>query len=293
MDFSNIDNQLNELPGINVIAPAVYFISCFLLLIIGRFVYKALHPKINMNHELVEKDNFAYSISMVGYFIGVVMTMAGALIGESKGLMTDLVLILVYGGTGIVLLNISMFINDKFILHKFNVKNEIIENQNLSVGAVEGASMIASGLIIMSTLLQVKLSYLEVLLVWAIGEAVLIASIFVYEKVLRHSVHGHIENRNLAAGVSVSGVLIALSILVTMSLLKTVYYFDSPLANVGIFVLIGFIGLPLIRIFCDKILLPGQKLTQEIYDQEKPNVGAACIEAFSYISSAFFISWCL
>jgi hypothetical protein len=39
--------------------------------------------------------------------------------------------------------------------------------------------------------------------------------------------------------------------------------------------------------------LPGAKLTDEIVNQEKPNLGAAFIAAFSYIGSSFLITWCL
>jgi len=41
------------------------------------------------------------------------------------------------------------------------------------------------------------------------------------------------------------------------------------------------------------VLLPTVKLSDEISAQEKPNVGAAYIEAFSYIAAAFIISWCV
>jgi len=43
----------------------------------------------------------------------------------------------------------------------------------------------------------------------------------------------------------------------------------------------------------DKVLLPTVKLTDEIANQEVPNVGAAYIEAFAYIAAAFIIYWCI
>ena len=43
----------------------------------------------------------------------------------------------------------------------------------------------------------------------------------------------------------------------------------------------------------DKILLPGQKLTDEIVNQEDPNVGAAIVEAFAYVGGSMLIVWAL
>jgi hypothetical protein len=47
------------------------------------------------------------------------------------------------------------------------------------------------------------------------------------------------------------------------------------------------------RFITDKILLPGQNLTDEIINQEKPNIGAALVEAFAYIGGSVLITWCL
>ena len=51
--------------------------------------------------------------------------------------------------------------------------------------------------------------------------------------------------------------------------------------------------LPVIRLITDKVLLPTVKLSHEISGQEKPNVGAAYIEAVSYIAAALVIYWCV
>jgi hypothetical protein len=48
-----------------------------------------------------------------------------------------------------------------------------------------------------------------------------------------------------------------------------------------------------VRFLADVVLLPGQKLTDEIANQDKPNVGAGFIEAFSYVGASFLIVWSL
>ena len=63
--------------------------------------------------------------------------------------------------------------------------------------------------------------------------------------------------------------------------------------DVAIDVGIGLVFLPIVRFLTDKILLPGQNLTDEIVNQEDPNCGAALVEAFAYIGGSVLITWAL
>src|SRR5690554_3895317 len=101
-----------------ILTSIIYLATAFVLFFIGKFFYKIVRPSINVKEELVFKDNFAFSIAHIGYFVGLLLALGGAIIGESKGLITDLIDIAVYGGLAIVLLNISMFMNDKLLLRK-------------------------------------------------------------------------------------------------------------------------------------------------------------------------------
>lgn len=46
-----------------------------------------------------------------------------------------------------------------------------------------------------------------------------------------------------------------------------------------------------IRWLADLILIPGVKISDEIVNQEVPNLGAGLIEAFAYIAASFLIAW--
>jgi len=105
----------------SILATVVYLASSFLLFFLGKMAYQLFHRKINVRDELVEKDNLAFSVAHVGYFTGLLLTIGGAILGPSNGLVQDMVDIFSYGLLGIVLLNISVFINDKLILRKFSV----------------------------------------------------------------------------------------------------------------------------------------------------------------------------
>ena len=64
----------------------IYLIACFILFFIGKQFFQLLNRRIQVNEELVKKDNVAFAVSMVGYYLGLVMTIGGALVGPSHGL---------------------------------------------------------------------------------------------------------------------------------------------------------------------------------------------------------------
>ena len=129
----------------------IYIIASFLLFLIGKFVYQLFHPRVKVGYELVENDNLAFAFAHVGYFVGLLLAIGSAVEGESDGLVNDLINIGAYGGLAIILLNLSLIINDKIILSKFDLKKEILDDRNEGSGIVEGANAIATGLIVLGS----------------------------------------------------------------------------------------------------------------------------------------------
>ena len=275
------------------ITTVVYLASGFILFFIGKMVYQLFHRNINIKDELVHKDNFAFAISHTGYFVGLLLAIGSAIIGPSNGLLIDLADIFIYGFIAILLLNISIIINDKIILRKFSVRKEIIDDQNAGTGVVEAANSIATGLIIHGAVSGEGGGIMTALVFWAIGQIVILLISFVYDLITPYNIHEHIEKDNVAVGIGFAGAIIAIGNLIRFALMDDFESWATTLSFVGIEVLIGIILLPVVRFLSDKILLPGQKLTDEIINQEKPNIGAALIEAFSYIGGSVLLTWCM
>lgn len=274
-----------------------YLGASFILFFIGKFVYQLFHPSINVKNELVEKDNFAFSIAHTGYFIGLIFAIGSALVGESNGLLIDLLDMAVYGGMAIILLNISTIINDKVILRKFSVHKEIIEDQNAGTGVIEAASSIGSGLIIFGAVSGESGGLMEGIITatvfWIVGQIIMIIIAFVYNAITSYNVFDEIEKDNVAAGLGFAGAMIAIANLIRFALMGDFISWADSFSKVSIELLIGIILLPVVRFLADKILLPGQKLSDEIANQEKPNIGAGLIEAFAYIGGSVLITWCI
>ncbi len=277
----------------SILATFVYLFACFLLFVLGKWVFVLFHKSINIQDELVEKDNFAFAISHTGFFIGLLLAVGSVITGSSAGVVEDLIDIFTYGILAIVLLNISIVINDKLILPHFNVKKEIIEDQNVGTGVIEAANSIAIGLILFGAISGEGGSVFTGIAFWAVGQSILILATKIYDLITPYSVHEHIEKDNVAVGIGFAGALIAIGNIIGHAVSGDFLSWEDSAESLGIDLLIGFAFLPLIRFATDKLLLPGQNLTDELINQERPNNGAALIEAFAYIGGSVLIRWCL
>jgi uncharacterized membrane protein YjfL (UPF0719 family) len=277
----------------NLVSAAIFIIVFFIFFLIGKVINDLLHREYKLNFELVEKDNAALALAVVGYYFGLVLAIGGTIAGPSVGLVEDLYDLVIYGILSIILLNISWFLGDKLILFKFRVSEELIRDHNQGTGVVSAGISVASGFIIYGAVSGEGGSIWTVLVFWALGQVLLILAGLVYERITPYNIHEEIEKDNVAAGVSFAGALVSIGVIIGLAGEGdfTAWSIDLPV-YLG-FAVLGLILLPIIRLLTDKVLLPSVKLSDEISAQEKPNVGAAYIEAFSYIAAAFIISWCV
>ena len=277
----------------NLVSSAIFLILFFIVFYIGKIVNDLLHREYNLNVELVEKDNAALALALVGFYSGLVLAIGGTMIGPSAGLVEDLIDLVIYGVLSIILLHISWFLCDKLVLYTFRVSDELIRDHNLGTGAVSAGMSVACGFIIFGAVSGEGGSVWTVLVFWALGQVLLILAGLVYEWITPYSIHDEIEKDNVAAGVSFAGALVSIGVIIGLAGEGDFTGWSVDLPGYIGFAVLGLILLPIIRLLTDKVLLPTVKLSDEISAQEKPNVGAAYIEAFSYIAAAFIIYWCV
>jgi len=274
-----------------IVTALVYLVAVFFLFFIGKVVYDKINRRFVLRDELVKKDNLALAIAVVGYYFGLVIALGGVLASESEGWVIDLIEILFYGIISIILLNISIIINDKIILRKFDNIKEIIDDQNVGTGVVEAANHIAVGMILYGAMSGDYGGWLSAAVFWILGQIVLIVAGEIYRRILPFDLHAEIERDNVAVGVAFAGVLIAIGNIIRIGAAGDfISWYDNLYTFFG-FILFGLIMLPILRFVTDKVLLPGEKLSDELVHQERPNVGAGAIEAFAYIGASFLIGW--
>jgi uncharacterized membrane protein YjfL (UPF0719 family) len=276
-----------------ILTGLVMIAAFFVLFLIGKVVNDVIHKEYKLTFELVQRDNPALALAVVGYYFGLVLSIGGAMVGPSRGIINDLLSVFGYGLLAIVLLNISWFVCDKIILHQFRISDELIRDQNVGTGAVSAGVSIASGFIIYGSVQGESGGVLTTIVFWILGQIIMILAGWIYEWITPYKVHDEIEKDNVPAGVSFGGALVAVGTVIGLAAESDFVSWSESLPGYIGYAVIGLVLLPVIRFLADKILLPTVKLSDEIAAQEKPNLGAAFIEAFSYIAAAYIIYWCV
>ncbi len=268
----------------------IYLVAVIVLFLVGKLVYDAIHRGYSLRRELLENDNLALALTVAGYYMGLLLALGGVLSGPSMGWKEDLIDIALYGLLAIVLINISAWLNDKIILRTFSNEKEIIQDGNCGTGCIEAANHIANGMIL-SGALAGEGDMVTALAFWIMGQAILVFGGLVYNLITPFDIHEEIEKDNVAVGVAFAGVLVALGNVVRVGVDGDFVSWSENLTQLGAFVAFGLVLLPVVRWATDRVLLPGAKLTDELVNQEKPNIGAGTIEAFSYIAASFLVGW--
>ncbi|MDJ0841676.1 MAG: DUF350 domain-containing protein [Acidobacteriota bacterium] len=292
MDFSNYD--FSRYVDVDAASYYVSFVSlaflveALILLWIGKLIRDLITP-FDDNKELTTKDNKALATSYIGYLVGQGIIILGVLQGPSTDFVDDLIGVAIWSLVGMVLLNVAVWLNDKFLLTKFNSEKEIIEDRNVGTGAVQCGSYIGTAFLIRAVVSSegshdsLAADIFGTLLFFVVGQIGFILFSKIYQQVAKYDVHAEIEKDNVAAGVSFGMTLAAVGILMS----KTIYRTPSLVAFAVWFVT-GLALLIMTRFIVDKLILPGHKLDNEI--AEDRNWGAALIEGGAAVIVAFMLN---
>ena len=266
----------------------IYLAVVLALLVIGKWVYDGLHRRFVLRIELVEKDNLAVALAVAGYYLGLAIVLGGVVSGPASfSVLDDVIGLVTFGLLAIVLLNLSAWINDKVVFSRFDNEKEIVEDRNAGMGAVEGGNYIAVGLITAGAM-SGEGGLLPGLVFWVLGLVALIVAGLLYDKITSYDLHDQIEKDNVAVGVAFAGVLIGFGNIIRLAGEGDFVSWNESLTEFGYYTVVGLILLPLVRLFADKVLLPGASLSDELV-KERPNLGAGVIEAVTYLAASMLI----
>ena len=265
----------------------------FLLFWLGQLACRKLfRRRMELNLELFVKDNPAVAIALVGYYFGIVIALGGVLDKTLSILPEKLLNLASYGCLVILLMLAGAWVGDRLILKHFDCDREIIQERNIGAAFVEAGNHIANGLILNASLGGEGGNLLVGFACWLIGLGVLVLASAVYPRFAKYNVFREIEKRNNpAAGIACAGLLVATGNIVRIAFAPEFEDWVSSFRVYGLNLLFCLALLVAIRWFADLILVPGVKISDEIVNQEVPNLGAGLIEAFAYIAASFLIAW--
>ena len=266
----------------------VYLAVALVLLVIGKWVFDVLHRRFVLRTELIERDNLAVAAAVAGYYLGVVIVLGGVVSGPASfNLLDDVIALALFGLLGIVLLNLSAWINDKVVFRRFDNEREIVEDRNVGVGVIEGGNYVAVGLITAGAL-SGEGGVASGMAFWVAGLAALVIAGLLYDRVTSYDLHEQVERGNVAVAIAFAGVLVGFGNIIRLAGEGDFVSWNASLTGFGYYAVVGLVLLPLVRLFADKVLLPGARLSDELL-QDSPNLGAGVIEATSYFAASMLI----
>ena len=271
-----------------ILAGFVHLLVVLVLLAVGKWAYDALHRRFVLRVELLEKDNLALAVTVAGYYLGLVIVLGGVVSGPASiSLLDDVIGLAIYGGLAIVLLNLSAWVNDRLVFSRFDNEREIVEDRNVGVGILEGANYVAVGLITAGAM-SGEGGMASGLVFWITGLAALVVAGVLYDRITSYDLHDQIEAGNVAVAVAFAGVLVGFGNVIRLAGEGDFVSWNESMTEFGYYLVVGLALLPLVRLFADKVLLPGARLTDELV-QERPNLGAGVIEGVSYLAASMLI----
>ena len=286
--MENITEFSNEL----ILVLSHLVVSLFLF-----FLGKKLFSRQNVKKQLVDKDNLAFALLTAGYFIGILLCIGGAVIGESHGLWNDITALLGYGVLGIFLLHASVWVNDKWILSGFSVRQEILERGNPAAGIVVAASQITSGLLVFAAIsgeieatnAPLGAGAVTTLAYWIVGQIILVLTARLYRWFTPYDDTQAVKEKNLAVGIAYAGVLLSIGILLFGALFGNfVSWWDTMMLLLEI-LLPALVFLPLLRYLLARLLFGGRSYKAELIDQLHPNIGVGLLEAAVFVVGAVLL----
>ena len=253
----------------------------------------------------IDDGNVAVGLRRAGLYLGIAIAVAGALSGDSSGFWLDLIQFMVDGLIIIGLLFSSRFINDFIMMGHMDNDGECIKEftltdgrtvtGNTALGMVEAGMYIATGFILNGSLSggggTFFQSLFSALVFFILGQAVLLIFGLFYEVITPFNVREEIKKNNLAAGMGLSGILVALGIILMSSLSGPFTGWGSDLGGFALYTLFGMILLLAFRSLVDRVLLPTTNLATEI--KEDQNVAALVVVESALIAVAVIIAYAI
>jgi uncharacterized membrane protein YjfL (UPF0719 family) len=264
-----------------------------------RFVTGAV-DNIDTTDELAQRDNFAFGISLAGAIFALGIVLSGAITGEKAAtLPLEILGMSLYGLTGLVLIKLGRWIYDRIALNQLD-KNAEIAQRNIAVAIVDACAVIATAIIIRSTLLWAEglevVTFIAIFIGFILSQAVLLLMTRYREQRyargnLGTTMQQAFKDNNIAVAVRHGGYLIGVSIAVTIASNYIYYDTDNIMTSLSAWIAFSLIMLTafnLLAIIAKKIILKNVDINKEVDLQN--NLGVATMDMGINLAIALVLS---
>ena len=226
------------------------------------------------------ESNLAVGLRKSGICLGLFLALAGVLSGKSPKIMADLSNFLQATIMIVILLFITFEINKRIILRKVN-NDEAVAKGNVAVGAVEFSTFVGTGIIMNGAFTGEGGGLFAAGVFFALGQIALVIVFYLEAAISRRNIQEEIEIKgNIAEGVDVAGILIAISIILRASIIGPFTGWIPGLEGFGIYLALGILALFVFKVLAQKMFMPKVSYADEMDKQRNEAVAilAACIQ---------------
>ena len=271
-------------------------LAAVLLLVLARWVQQWLYGR-TLHALLTEDDNPAMGIAIAGYLFGVFWTVT-VLLGSLRDpahvhkLLPDLWSVLLYGGVGIVLLTVVALGTCRMFLG-VGIQEQLAAH-NVAAAIVMAGIYIATSLTYSGTLIGEGGSFWILLIFFLLGQLALLGITYAFRWLTSYDDVQEIAAGNVAAALALSGLLIAVGLIVRWAVTGAYTGFFSSLGGFLLALLLALVFYPVRQVLVQWLLLGGSMhWRNSLLDSEiarDKNIAAGLLEAIAYMTAALFLT---
>lgn len=230
-------------------------------------------------NEMMFRDNPALGIRYALFVVAVVFALLG-IFDRSQGdsgawLFTQHALL------AVLLIYLSRYLNDWLILYHFSNNREVVQEKNIAVAVVEGATYLASAYVIAGAFYDWE-NGLTIALVWFfIGQLLLIALAALY-RVAGRAVDTSLDEKNLAVGISLGSFLLSGGMVCGAVISGPSQGWRDDILIVALYLASWVLLMLIVHFVSDRLTFRSSRLGDEIVEQR--NIAAALFKAVIFLA---------
>jgi uncharacterized membrane protein YjfL (UPF0719 family) len=251
-----------------------------LLVIIAAFLWiSAKIEGYDPVNEMLFRDNPALGVRYAFFAIAIVFALLG-IFDRAQG-DSGIIDFAEHAVVAILLIYLSRFLNDWFILYHFNNNREVVHEKNIAVAVVEGATYLASAYVIAGAFYDWETGLWLAIVWFLIGQVLLILLGLLYHGLSR-SADTQLDEQNLAVGLSLGSFLLSGGIVCGAIISGPSKGWQQDLLIVTAYI-VGWIVLMLVaHVVSDALVFRKSRLGDEVTEQR--NLAAALFKAVIFLS---------
>lgn len=230
-------------------------------------------------NEMLYRDNSALGVRYALFVIAVAFALLG-IFDRSEG-DSGAWFFTQHAFLAVLLIYFSRYLNDWLITYHFNNNREVVQEKNVAVAVVEGATYLASSYVIAGAFYDWESGFATAVVWFFIGQLLLILLSSLY-RVVGRGVDAALDDQNLAVGISLGSFLLAGGMVCGAVISGPSHGWRQDILIVAAYIVTWIVLMLIAHVTSDLLVFRSSRLRDEVIEQR--NIAAALFKAVVFIS---------